>query len=334
MGKKSLKYKRTVCIKFSQEEVSSFMKILKEKLYSYLNLGKEESNNHINSINDNEKYSLYYLRFTRYILKEFNSTIVNMIISYINYKSFPKQYKNQPNFIYKIINILKHFFMNEIEIACFTLLLDKIGWNNKKFEQWLYFKILGILSKNLCGNENDLYLLMYFFSRNNPEFTDIYSAFMNDKDIISKINEDEISIKQINKRFILLTKPINTYCQKNFINIEGLLDEIVKTSQTYLKGKSKHKLHKKIIKQDTAKRTKAENTVKANSSYKKEKDVNFIENTNDINQINFSNIKELKYNLLDSYDINLDNNTEPFNLRLSNFDSLNSFKFKDILEIN
>ena len=331
MVKKPLKHKRKVCIKFSQEDVSSFMKILKEKLYSYLNFGKEEWKNYINSIEHKEKDRLYYLRYTSYILKEFNSTIVNMMILYINKdKSFPNQYKKQPYFICKIINILKNLFMNEIEIACFTLLLDKIGWNNKKIEQWLYFKSLGFFSKYLCGNENDLYLLNYFFSRNNPEFIAKFLSFMNDFEIMSKINEDVINIKQINKRFKLLTKPINTYCQKNYINIEGLLDEIVKTSQTYFKNKSNHKQHHKYIKAVKEKKLErkiAENKFKAGSSNKKEKNNDFIENMNNTNHINFINIKELGYNSFDFPDMNLDNNSEDFNWSLSNFDSLNLFKF-------
>ena len=48
---------------------------------------------------------------------------------------------------------------------------------------------------------------------------------------------------------------------------------------------------------------------------------------NNTNHINFTNIKELGYNSFDSPDMNLDNNSEDFNWSLSNFDSLNSFKF-------
>ena len=39
------------------------------------------------------------------------------------------------NFNYKISNLIKHLLMNEIEVACFTLLLEKIEFIYKNMDQ-------------------------------------------------------------------------------------------------------------------------------------------------------------------------------------------------------
>ena len=105
--------------------------------------------------------------------------------------------------------------MNEIEVACFTLLLEKIGFSYKNIDQWLYLSFIGILSKKTCGRDNDVLLLLDIFSRNNSKFMEEHSIFINDKDLILKLNENKPNLKQINERFILLSKPINTYCKIN-----------------------------------------------------------------------------------------------------------------------
>ena len=74
-----------------------------------------------------------------------------------------------------------------------------------------------------------------------------YSVFINNKDILSKLNENKLNLKQINKRFILLSKPINTYCKINYINIQGIIDQIIKTTQPYFKTKTNNTKHKIIV---------------------------------------------------------------------------------------
>ena len=119
-------------------------------------------------------------------------------------------------------------------------------------DQQLYFAFIGILSKKACGRDNDVLLLLDIFSRNNSKFIEEYSIFINDKDLISKLNENKLNLKQINERFILLSKPINTYCKINFINIQGIIDQIVKTTQPYFKSKTNNVRYKNT-KYDTKK---------------------------------------------------------------------------------
>ncbi len=77
--------------------------------------------------NKDEKEKEYNIRYSKYIVERFNSTLVYMLINYINNNnSFPKDFQLKPNFIYKLINLMKHLFINEIELVNLTLLIDKI----------------------------------------------------------------------------------------------------------------------------------------------------------------------------------------------------------------
>ena len=78
------------------------MKITKKEKLNDLN-SKDEP---ISSLDDEENAHLYLLRYSRYIKEEFNISIVNMINYYIiKFKSFPKNYRNESNFTYKIIDL-------------------------------------------------------------------------------------------------------------------------------------------------------------------------------------------------------------------------------------
>ena len=91
-------------IEYSEKEVSDFMKIIKKEILTDLN--SEEEANLISSPSDEQNDYLYLLRYTRYIKEEFNISIVNMINYYIiKFKSFPKNYRNESNFTYKIIDL-------------------------------------------------------------------------------------------------------------------------------------------------------------------------------------------------------------------------------------
>ena len=236
METKTYKKKHSPCFNFSKEEVNIFLKEIKNEFYSHMNSIEKESSEKNNIKVCAIKDRSYILRYNQYMETEFNSAIVNMIVIYIEkINSFPEQYKNEANFIYKMVNLIKHFLMNEIEVACFTLLLDKIGYTYKDKEKWLYYSILCILSKIFCGKEDDILLVINSLSQINIRFMDEYKSFINDSDIIKKIKENETNLKQINERFIILSKPINTYCRKNYISLKGISDKIIKTSSPYFK---------------------------------------------------------------------------------------------------
>ena len=117
MESKTFKYKHSPCFNYSLKDVSKFKKRIKNEFYSYIICQEEISRENINKKIEDEKERLYYFKYAKYIQQEFNSTIVNMIISYINRNnSFPKVIK-EINFNYKISNLIKHLLMNEIEVA-------------------------------------------------------------------------------------------------------------------------------------------------------------------------------------------------------------------------
>ena len=71
-----------------------------------------------------------------------------MIIAHLNknkekLKSY--NYDKEPNFINRFINLIKQLYLNEIELAYLTLLLDKLDW---KFDtinnHQIYFYAFGI----------------------------------------------------------------------------------------------------------------------------------------------------------------------------------------------
>ena len=80
--------------------------------------------------------------YTEYISDIFNSRIINMLIVYFNKrKDKLKQYEydTEQNFIYKFAYLIKELYLNEIEVAYLTLLIDKIGWKLDNFDHWIYF---------------------------------------------------------------------------------------------------------------------------------------------------------------------------------------------------
>ena len=247
-GKSNYKGKRAI-IKYSPKEVESFMKIINFEFYSFFDLNKtnieqkslESNSKSYTSTEEEQNIKLYYYKYNNYILHDFNSSIVNMMILFINEnsKSFPKEYRLEEDFLNNIIKLLKYLMMNEIEVAYFTLLIDKLGWKYEKIELWIYLTILGIITKNECLKEDNSILLIAIFSKKYPNFQEIYSKFIINETISSLINENYISIENVNKRFNQLSKPISTYCRKNYINLNGIIDKIVNMSHPYSKDPSK-----------------------------------------------------------------------------------------------
>jgi len=184
-----------------------------------------------NTFEDKEKE--YYDKYTIYMAEEFNSTLVNMIILYINKeKKLPIKYQIELNFINTFIELVKSLLMNEFEFAAFTIILDKMGLEYNKFDHWTYFRILGIYTKQLLGRKGESDLFKNIFSKKDDDFNNKFSSIC-DEEIFQKVNESLITVKLINERFRQLTRPINSYCRKNYINYNGIVDKIVKLSQPY-----------------------------------------------------------------------------------------------------
>ena len=172
-----------------------------------------------NTSNNDEK------NYAKYIKEIFNSKIINMFILYLNKSRNilrEKEYDIEPNFINKFIHLIKDLNLNEIELVYLTLLLDKIGWGNKSIDYWNYFHCLGVYTKEFSVGE--LYVEEYLEGKD--EFMKKYRDIINQK-IIIDYEENKFTTKEINQRYKELTKPINSFCRKNFINYNNIVDKIL-----------------------------------------------------------------------------------------------------------
>ena len=317
-------------------DIEEIKKVIKKELYSqYSSIENDDKLKQNKNISyqiktSEEEDKIYSMKFSKYMSEEFNSRIVNMIILYINKnKSFPSKLEKESNFIFKFINLLKHLLMNEFEISYFTILLDRIGWKWQNVEHWTYFCILGIYTKNLCGKEDESSLLIDIISRNSPEFTDYYTNWVCDEEIDKKIKENEINVKLINERFRQLTKPINTFCRKNYINYNGIADKIVKLSQPYgdqnngnqIKSNEQFNSNNGIIDNNEIKLISS-----LNNSFNLENNYNFLKNNLIMQPMNSNSFSQKKkgmayYSIFQSrysIDDEIINNQSNFNLSLIN----------------
>ena len=300
-------------------------------MHSNLNSNKEESND---KIKDETQDRLYFLRKTQYVMHEFNSNIINMLVIYFErIKTFPKLLKHESN-IYKLINLIKSLFMNELEVACFTILLDKIGDTFINTEHWFFLTVIGIIAKKICGTNKDLMLIINYFSRKDEKFLDELLPYLNDEKPKISIITEKISLKEINKRFIYLTKPINVYCRKNYIDINGIADKIIKMCQPYFinqKRKTNGRKRKKASKRKTYKQNKSESieflVTKPCQSFQYE---NYINNYVNNAEINLENINDIGNNINYSLDIFENKNIYDSDFSLSKLDSISSLIFDEI----
>ena len=260
------------------------------------NLNQAKKRNQINSVLSHLKDVLYSRKsdinrkehilkaYSDYITETFNSTIIHMFIVYLmkNKENLKKyKYDEEPNFINKFVILIKELHLNEIEVAFLTLLLDKVGWKLDNYEHWMYFYCLGIYSKKKVTGEyeSDELLKKHEFAEEK------YLEFVNGTEY-DKIDTEGISNKELNERFMELTKPINSYCRKNFINYSGIADKIIRLSQPYGEESNGNKLLEEnnveeTINNNEGKKMEDYETFKANYN------ISNINNNNiDINRIN------------------------------------------------
>ena len=285
------------------------------------------SNNTFEDKEDREKE--YYDKYTIYMAEQFNSTLVNMIILYINKdKKLPVKYQKELNFINTFIELVKSLLMNEFEFAAFTIILDKMGLEFNRFDHWVYFRILGIYTKQLLGRRGESELFKSIASKKDNDFMNKYS-YICDEEIVQNINESLITVKLINERFRQLTRPINSYCRKNFINYNGIVDKIVKLSQPYGEESNGNQLYcDQKLKENKDQVELDSNNVQIN-----------INNNNNFNNINFYEFKYPHYLIsseqkkLRSYN-NLMLQSNPSNIFVDPLNINTSFNKYNVSELN
>ena len=186
-------------------------------------------------IDENNQNIEYLNQYQVYLTEEFNSRCVYLIISFINQsKDFPEEYRTKQDFPKILISVIKSLMMNEFEISIYTLYIDKYGWKSSKIDFKDYFIYLGLYTKQLTMSKDNFKILIQKFDN------EISKSLVNFEDWKKEISPYVPTVIEINERFKLLNNPTNSFCKKNFIDFNGIVDKIVKLSQSYSDNKTQN----------------------------------------------------------------------------------------------
>ncbi len=186
-------------------------------------------------IDENNQNIEYLNQYQVYLTEEFNSRCVYLIISFINQsKDFPEEYRTKQDFPKILISVIKSLMMNEFEISIYTLYIDKYGWKSSKIDFKDYFIYLGLYTKQLTMSKDNFKILIHKFDN------EISKTSISFEDWKKEISPYVPTVIEINERFKFLNKPTNSFCKKNFIDFNGIVDKIVKLSQSYSDNKTQN----------------------------------------------------------------------------------------------
>ena len=186
-------------------------------------------------IDENNKNIEYLNQYQIYLTEEFNSRCVYLIISFMNQsKDFPEEYRTKQDFPKILISVIKSLMMNEFEISIYTLYIDKYGWKSSKINFKEYFIYLGLYTKQLTMSKDNFQILINKFDN------EISKTCISFEDWKKDISPYVPTVIEINERYKFLNKPTNSFCKKNFIDFNGIVDKIVKLSQSYSDNKTQN----------------------------------------------------------------------------------------------
>ena len=106
----------------------------------------------------------------------------------------------------------------------------------KKNDLWIKLLFLAIYTKKKASDECYSDIIIKKYCKEVQKFDDMYLDFINDSYISNKTEKPNIT--EINKKFILLNKPINTFCKKKIIDYNNIVDRIINSFQPYAKKES------------------------------------------------------------------------------------------------
>ena len=221
-------------------DIASIKKNIMDEMYNINSNYLESITNSLplsNSIiiDENNQNIEYLNQYQVYLTEEFNSRCVYLIISFINQsKDFPEEYRTKQDFPKILINVIKSLMMNEFEISIYTLYIDKYGWKSSKIDFKDYFIYLGLYTKQLTMSKDNFKILIQKFDN------EISKSLVNFEDWKKEISPYVPTVIEINERFKLLNNPTNSFCKKNFIDFNGIVDKIVKLSQSYSDNKNQN----------------------------------------------------------------------------------------------
>ena len=269
---------------------------------------------HINILKEYEKsYNLY-------LTEEYNSRCVSMAISYLNKaKTLPEEFKNEANFQKEFIYIIQQLMFNEIEISLFTLFIDYIGWKDENYNHKIHLIFIGLKTKILLNQTAQMFILK--FCNDDKNFMPKFKKWQENR---KEALLHKFQMLEINERYRLLNKPHNTYCKKNFIDFNGVVDKIVQLSQPYGEENQGNLIKETIFGDSQIFDNNKDNNNKDNNNNNNKINNNKINNNNnnlennniiDINQIfkNSDNNNINNINNINNVNINNINNNEENN---------------------
>ena len=229
MGKKSVKkltLREKKELKMKDVDLVTIKKNINKELlnssYKPVNIQSQFNQNKVTPSSSEN----YYSRYSQYITEEFNSKCIFLIVSFIHTsETLPSNLRTEKNLHKELISIVKQLMMNEFEITLFTLNIDDIGWEMPSLDFSLHLLFVGLLTKFHSNVTSELFLRHFKTINNN--FIDCYSKW---KDIIK---ENFFSIVDINERYKMLNRPHNSFCKKNYIDYNTVVDRIIQLSQPY-----------------------------------------------------------------------------------------------------
>ena len=184
--------------------------------------------------------SIYSNRYKEYINQEISILCTVFINRLINESTtLPLEIKNTFNIHKILMEIVKQLFMNEYEIALFSLFLDLFGWvkNGIKLETNCFF--IGLILKQF-SNESDFQVMLNYFSQINKDFHANFEKWKTDnQDKVSYLFTKAFSYSEVNSRFSAFKKPFNIYCKTNYIDYNSVVDKILRMSLPYSENKQK-----------------------------------------------------------------------------------------------
>lgn len=196
------------------------------------------------------KTKKYIEQYQNYINNDFNYATVIFIQRVINHsKNLPLEMKNLLN-VHKILTkMIKLLMMNEYEIVLFSLLLDDFGWTSSvvKFEDNILF--LALIIKRITNQEQKEDIMNYL-NEVNCNFKISLDKWEKEKMELYGENGFEHRILKVNnhklvyKRFSLFKQSYNSYCKKDVIDYNSVVDTIISKGAFYKVNKIQDKTNK------------------------------------------------------------------------------------------
>lgn len=208
------------------------LKKIKELLFSQNERLKEEQFNSEHPTQPQHGSDYRYESFHKQYMNEvYGVRIMSFIVRLVKNGGLSLESINKYQIHSILLKISKYLLLNEVELCVFSLFLDRLGWENNDFQLDDYLLIVAILTKmNTCDYSH---IIINTLTKQIKGLEVTIEYFIKTKverqcpDII------EFSVKDVNRRYVLYSKPFNSYCKENFIDYNFCVDQILSMSLPY-----------------------------------------------------------------------------------------------------